>query len=375
MPIHDVGYRGWNGKKTPLWTRWWIITKTGVRLALKSNWVKRSVFAAWLPLLYWGVMFLMVENAMLADFSKTTSQGRIQQIQDTIQDSEGKSAEEIVESIQVEIGTVTDEVETRAKNKMVAEVIGNGLSGIPQADKVLEAMKSDDKHVIRREIWRWLLMTFFRYPQALLIIFLIGAVAPSLIARDVRSRAFLLYFSKPIGRLEYIFGKFMTPAIFMAAVTTLPALALFMLAVLVSPDLTVLYSTWDIPLRIIAATVALVVPTCLLALALSSLTQESRFANFSWFAVWLLGQGAHFAVRIATAIRVGDSPFSPEVSNSASVRGWSAVSLYNCLGEVQAFIFGFEPLSEVWIGMTMLIVISCVSTFILYRRVSSPISA
>ena len=119
MPIHDVGYRGWNGKKTPLWTRWWIITKTGVRLAFKSNWVKRSVFAAWLPLLYWGVIFLMVENAMLADFSKTTTQGRLQQIKQTIQESDGKSADEIVESIKIEIETATDEAENAGQEQNV----------------------------------------------------------------------------------------------------------------------------------------------------------------------------------------------------------------------------------------------------------------
>ena len=45
MPIHDVGYRGWHGKKTSPLTRWKIITYTGIRLALRSRWVARILFS------------------------------------------------------------------------------------------------------------------------------------------------------------------------------------------------------------------------------------------------------------------------------------------------------------------------------------------
>ena len=67
MPVHDVGYRTWEGKKTSPLFRWMIITKTGVRLAMKSAWVRRILFAAWLPLMYWSVCFFMMEKSLEKD--------------------------------------------------------------------------------------------------------------------------------------------------------------------------------------------------------------------------------------------------------------------------------------------------------------------
>ena len=81
-------------------------------------------------------------------------------------------------------------------------------------------------------IWSLLLMAFFRYPQGLLMVLLVGMIAPSLISLDLRSRAFLLYFSRPITPLEYVFGKALVIWTYLAAVTTLPALVLYVLGVL-----------------------------------------------------------------------------------------------------------------------------------------------
>ena len=64
MPVHDVGYRGWDGKKTSSLFRWKIITYTGIRLALRSRWVARILFLAWLPVMYWGIGFFFIENSL-----------------------------------------------------------------------------------------------------------------------------------------------------------------------------------------------------------------------------------------------------------------------------------------------------------------------
>ena len=62
MPIHDVGYRGWDGARTSPLSRWWIISKTGIRLAAKSRWVRRILFVSWLPVMYWGIGFFFVDD-------------------------------------------------------------------------------------------------------------------------------------------------------------------------------------------------------------------------------------------------------------------------------------------------------------------------
>ena len=350
MPVHEVGYRGWQGRRTSQFSRWFTISSTGIRLAAKSRWVRRILFVAWLPVMYWGVGFFFVEKTIEID---------------------SNAAIGITEDFSNLPGV--REINSRASREAIRRSLSSRFAMFPHAQELADAFESDDTPRIRNEVWRWLLMIFFRYPQAILILFLIGTVAPALIARDMRSRAFLLYFSRPISKLEYIIGKLCIPATFIIAVTTLPALALYVFAILMSPSLEVFWNTWDIPIRIIVATFALVLPTASVALMLSSLTQESRFANFSWFAVWALGHGAWLTIVIATAMRLEKPPFDAAVTESEMVRNWSTVSLYNCLGSVQALIFGFESFQDVWRGVLALSAITIFSLFILYRRVSAPI--
>lgn len=353
MPIHDVGYRSWTGQLTPQLSRWWIIAVTGIRLALKSRWVKRILFVAWLPVMYWGIGFYFVEKAIEAD-------------QNIVQ--------EVTPGFEAGLPKTPDTEAVRSLTRQtLARQIRSRFAIFPKSDQLADSLQSDDEGALRNTVWRWLLMVFFRYPQAILILFLIGSVAPALIARDMRSRAFLLYFSRPIGKLEYIVGKLAVPAAFITAVTTLPALALYVFAVLMSPDISVLWNTWDIPIRIILATFALVIPTSAIALMLSSLTQESRFASFSWFAVWALGHGAWLAIVTSTSMRLQLPPVHADVMNHPSVSQWSFLSIYNCLGDVQAWIFGFESFSDIAISFFVMVGIIVASLLILYRRVSAPI--
>ena len=343
MPLHNVGYRSWEGHKTPQWSRWWIIASSGINLAIKSRWVRRLMFFAWLPVIAFGVAFFILEQTQAA-LQQPTS------------------------------GAILPAAEQELQKQVASDAIRQRFAAFPNADKLAEAIESGDESQLRNTSWNWLLMTFFRYPQATLILFLVGFIAPGLISRDVRSRAFLLYFSRPIGRLEYIIGKLLVPGMYIVSVTTLPALVLYMVAVGFSPNFTVVYSTWDIPIRILLASLFLVIPTASIALMFSSLTHESRFASFAWFATWALGHGAWFAILISQTIRLdGDGPFDPEVLNDPTVQAWSVLSLYNNLGDIQSWIFGFSTFRESWPGTVALIVVTIVSLCILYRRVSAPI--
>ena len=362
MPIHDVGYRAWEGSKTSPWFRWTIISKTGIRLALKSAWVRRIMFAAWLPLMYWSVGFFMIEKSLEKDSSVfgTVIEKQLNEVP-----RYGPFANLANQARTLSAG------DSLKGQLAVEKMLRNGIfKYFPHSEQLAEAYKSKDVHRIRKEVWRWLLMVFFRYPQSIAIMFLIGMVAPSLIAQDIRSRAFLMYFSRPIGKLEYIFGKLMVPSVFIVGIITLPALVMYMFAVFMSPDFSVLYSTWDIPIRILIASVVVIVPTALLALALSSMTQETRFANFSWFAVWVLGHGTYLGVLSATAIGMEANPMAPKVTENGLVQSCSHLSLYNCLGKVQEMVFGFASFDETWKSAVVLLLLSAVSMFFLYQRVS-----
>lgn len=345
MPLHDVGYRPWNGRRTFYLTRLGVIASTGIRLAAQSQWVRRMIMFAWLPVVWWGVAFFAFEQAMGPGDSAFGAAKRSQ---------------------------AADVARMMAQQRRPLEDLARRFR-IPQADKLFKNLKSGDDEKTRHVFWGWLMMTFFRYPQALLILFLIGATVPPLIAHDIRSRAFLIYFSRPIGRLEYLFGKLMVPAAFIIFVTTLPALALYLFAIGMSPTMSVFWSTWDLPLKILLASIVLVVPTSLLALMLSSLTQEAKFVNFSWFAFWTLGHGAWLAVLFTTAVRMNLPPHHAAVVNNSAVSKWSVLSLYNNLGDVQSWIFGFNEFIEIWPSCLALGLLSVGSLIILFRRISAPI--
>ena len=65
-------------------------------------------------------------------------------------------------------------------------------------------------------MWSWLLYTFLRYPQGGIMVLMVGIIAPPLISQDVRSRAFLLYFSRPLARWQYALGKLATVWFYLA---------------------------------------------------------------------------------------------------------------------------------------------------------------
>lgn len=348
MPLYDVGYRAWKGKRCGYLDRILLITTTGIRLAAKSSWVRRMMLFAWLPVVWWGVGFFAIEQSL----------------------NPGSAVSMATQTLDMS-PTMTRRVEQTARLEGLTRLASR--LRIPQVDRLIKRLKGSDEDQTRNLIWGWLMMTFFRYPQSLLILFLIGATTPTLISRDIRSRAFLLYFSRPIGRIEYLLGKLLIPICFIVFVSTLPAFGLYLFAVAMSPNLDVLWSTWDIPLRILLATVALVIPTSLLALMFSSLTQESRFANFSWFAVWSMGHGAWLAVVYIVAFQMNRPPFQADVVNHPTVIRWSVLSLYNNLGDIQSWIFGFREFHEIWPGTAMLLLVSLFSFIVLYRRISAPI--
>ena len=360
MPVNHLGYRPWNAKLTSSLTRWWCISSSGFALAQKSGLVRRMLIVAWLPVLYWGVGFFFIGQAM---------EGKFDLLPSSMQSKINQDVKRLPRAARKKLRAV----KSGSNRLAVAILLRRQFKRIPQVEQLADTLLEGDESSSRNRIWCWLMMSFFRYPQGLMILFLVGAITPSLISRDIRSRAFLLYFSRPISKTEYLLGKFFIPASFIALVTTLPAIGLYCFGVLMSPDLSVVMSTWDVPLRILLGTVVLVVPTVSVALMFSSLTQESRFASFSWFAFFTLGHAAWLAVVFSYAFRNGGAiPFDAAVMDHPNVKLWGLLSLFNNIGEVQGWVFGFSPLSDAWPGLAVLLLITVVSLLIIYRQISSP---
>ncbi len=376
MPLHDVGYRPWAGSREGAGGAG-VIAATGVRLAWQSRWLRRAVLFAWSPALAFATAFFAFEQAVEEGY--LFGPGPVLR--------GGPLAVGFGE-----LGAWLTEF-----------FAGDTAAGGPTA---LEAT--------RREVWARLLLSFMRAPQAVLLAIVVGLVAPPLIARDLRAKAWLFYFTRPLSRWDYILGKAGILVTVVAMITMVPALALWVVGVSVSPSMWVAVSTWDLPLRIVAASAALAVPTVLLALAYSSLTAESRMAAFAWFATWVACWIAHSALvgadamaearAAAAAAHAGRDPGSvgkggdrPVVASApagvprhrrhvrqfrwlanaagvdATLDRWSWLSLYHALGVVQAWIFGIERRAAAVVPPCLsLAAVSLVSLAILAWRVDAP---
>ena len=325
MAVNSLGYRKWHGKLAPPWNRTRVIAETGIRRARRSRWLMRMMFFAWLPALWFALGFFLYEKSL-------------------------------------EYPGLIDRLEP-----FLMSVADN-----PQLDDLVKLIDSDNPRSARHGVWAWLLQSFFRHPQGVVMALVVGLIAPPLISQDIRSRAFLLYFSRPLGRGEYILGKLATIWAYLCMITLLPALVLYVLGILLSPEVGVIAATWDLPFRVLAATVVISVPTASLALCISSYTQESRYAAFAWFAIWILGWVTFGVLSTVETIAASGGkdpmPFSDESP-------WIYCSLYHTLGRVQSWVFGFADFQQIQWSALLLVALTCISLFVLFRRVDAPMRA
>ena len=317
MAVHDLGYRGLSQSLSGVSHRWVVVASTGIRRAWQTHWLRRMVLFAWLPACVWSLGFFFWEQSLLYP-------------------GMASPLEPVVANAPRELREVA-----------------------------LQGRYVSDRPAARHAMWTFLLQSFFRKPQAIVMVIVVGLIAPPLISQDIRSRAFLLYFSRPLSRAEYILGKLTTIWFYLALISTIPALALYLLGILLSPKFGVVTATWDLPLRVLGATAVLAIPTAALALCLSSLTQESRYAGFAWFAIWILGWVTY---GIMTAVDIANS-VQPLAGHAGR---WSIFSLYHTLGRVQNWVFGSADFQEVRFSIMILSVITVASLILLFRRVAAP---
>jgi len=321
MPIHNLGYRTWKGPLSSANSRWTVIAGIGIRRAWQSMWLRRIVFFAWVPGVIMAMLIYLFEQA-IAD------------------------------------GNPSAFAYSRLADMFLGRIDGDAL----RHNAYTAASMSQDLVQHRRQFWCSLLQALYQRSQLIMQIMVVGLTAPALISQDMRSRAFLLYFSRPISRTQYILGKAASIACYVLVVTFLPGITLYVTGVLLSPDISIVLDTWDIPLRIVGATITMVVPTTCLGLMLSSLTTETRFASFAWFAVWIFGLFSNTVTSAFVAIG-GETPLE-------------MLSLFHVIADVQAWLLDVRPDVELDVigPLSVLITVTIVSLTILYKRVSAPMN-
>lgn len=321
MPIHDLGYREWSGQLESSESRWTVVAGVGIRRAWQSAWLRRAMFFAWIPAAAMGFMIFIYERA--AEDGGLSARV-VQSFADLFLNPEPR--QQILDSIRIRPSDLNE-----------------------QPDLVAG----------RHQFWSSLLLILFQRSQVFLLVPIIGLIAPPLVSQDVRSRAFLLYFSRPLSQVQYVIGKAATILTYTSVVTLLPGLLLYTVGVLLSPEITILKFTWDIPLRIFAVTATITIPSTFLALMFSSLTTESRYASFAWFSIWIFGAATHAAML----------PFSSAETN-VLIR---SLSLYHLYRDVSGWLLDLNStVPDIETRIVVLASITAVSFAVLMKRIGAP---
>ena len=334
MPLLDIGYRGWHGERTARWTRSLVLASTGIHLIWQGVWIKRVLMFAVIPCLIAGVLVAVMEQ--------TVEQGGL--------------------------ARAAQQMEKTRDGKQMGSQLGINWGKMAK-----------DPEQARHYVWAFILYSLFRYPQAFGMIVVVGLVAPRLISYDLRSRGYLLYLSRPLTPGEYIFGKALVLYFLLFMISALPALMIYITGLVLTPDSTAFFQTWDLPLRILLATTVLMIPTTAVALAFSSVTQESRFAGFAWFALWVLGAVVYRVLWFASNFNVQTGRGGRRGEGFEGMQNWSVLKLfspYETLGYMQQQVFGLTSSDEnIWSPWVVALIVSVLGYGVAYWRVSRVLKA
>ncbi|MBK7643903.1 MAG: ABC transporter permease subunit [Planctomycetes bacterium] len=157
------------------------------------------------------------------------------------------------------------------------------------------------------------------------VLLIVAWYGSGLIAEDARRKAHLLYFARPLTRLDYLLGKWLPLVLMGACGTLLPGLVICSVAAFASPNWSFVTQEGDTILKMIAySLVSLVVQTSIV-LAISSLAQRKTHAlavSLGCFAL-LGGLGSMLA-------RLVHEP------------AWNLLSVFGCLRRVSAGLFDVQ---------------------------------
>ena len=141
--------------------------------------------------------------------------------------------------------------------------------------------------------------------QGVFVFFVTIYVGAGLIANDRRANALQIYLSKPLMRIEYISGKLAILMAFLLAVTLVPGILLLVLQVLFAGSFAFLRANLFLFPAITLASLLQVLLSSFTMLALSSLSNSSRYVAILYAGAVFFTQalyGALMAITGSTAI-------------------------------------------------------------------------
>jgi ABC-type transport system involved in multi-copper enzyme maturation permease subunit len=194
----------------------------------------------------------------------------------------------------------------------------------------------------------------FLEQQGVFTFFITIFTGAGLIANDLRANALQIYLSKPLGRFEYIAGKFAVLAFFLLLVTWLPATMLLIIQIVFAGNLEFVKANIFLLPAILVATGIETIVLSTVMLALSSLSKSARFVGIMYAGMVFFTHALYGVVFVVTR----NTKFS-----------W--MSLQGNLQHLGDLVFRVPPRYDTpaWATVLALVVIVAASAFVLERRV------
>jgi ABC-2 type transport system permease protein len=194
----------------------------------------------------------------------------------------------------------------------------------------------------------------FLTQQAIFVFFIAVYAGSGLIATDRRANALQIYLSKPLSRVEYVFGKLAVLLAFLLLVTWVPAIVLLIVQVMFSGDFSFfLDNIFLFPAITLSAFIQTITAAATM-LALSSLSKSSRYVGVLYAGVIFFTQAMYGVLY--------------EVTRDTS---WAWVSFSANMSQINACVFRMRPAyATPWpVSLAVLLGAIVVSAVILERRV------
>ncbi len=190
--------------------------------------------------------------------------------------------------------------------------------------------------------------------QGVFVFFVTIYVGAGLIANDRRANALQIYLSKPLMRVEYIAGKLAVLMAFLLLVTWVPGILLLLLQVLFAGSFSFLRANLFLFPALTLASFLQVIVASFTMLALSSLSNSSRYV----------------AILYAGAVFFTEAMFGAltAITGSTAV---SWVSFSANLAQVVDVIFRLKPRYDTPVPVSLLVIVALIalSISVLERRV------
>jgi len=305
VPIHDRGYRHWAGKLRGRPWRSLTIAHSGTSLALK----KRSLIALVLLCITPSFLFAVALFVVSRDPKLIVNIGQLL--------GEGKSWERFV-----------------------------GVDLTPA------------------HLWALLYSRFYMV-QLIPVAIVVTFVGPELIAKDLRAGALQVYYSRPLTRLDYVAGKLMIVGVFVALITLVPAVLLYVIGVVLAKELLVVPQTLHVLAGIVGAYLVVALVAGVLVLTVSSLSRRSAHVGILWALLMVLPEVAYHLVK---------ETYQSYSGPASSPENWAhLLSIRANVDQIVARIFGLERVYpfDWFASLFVLSAVVVVSLAVLLRRVQA----